>query len=225
MVIRGMSGNFAGQDFQVNGSLVFGRSQQGCNVLFPDNVKGVSRNHCKVESNGVTATITDIGSSYGTFVNGRKLAPYTPTTLNNGDTFWLGDRANSFSFMGAPAAQPMNMGTPQMNVQPIHMGVPNQGGMSKNKRTGIIIAAVAAGIVILILAGALISKNNEATRIQAEKERQEAEFEHEKERQQDIINNQNQKIQEQQSAIDNEKNKGPLEKIIEGADAAIGLFN
>ena len=142
MVIRGMSGNFAGQEFQVNGSLVFGRSPQGCNVLFPDNVKGVSRNHCKVESNGASVTITDIGSSYGTFLNGRKLAPYTPTPLNNGDTFYLGDRANSFSVSGAPAAGG---------------GSPAKGGGTSSKNKNLIIGIAAGAIALVALAVILIA--------------------------------------------------------------------
>lgn len=91
MKIRGMSGAYSGAEFIVQDSLVFGRNPQGCNVLFPDEVKGISRTHCKIDVAGNGATITDMGSSFGTFLNGKKITPYTPMPLNNGDTFYLGD--------------------------------------------------------------------------------------------------------------------------------------
>ena len=40
MKIRGMSGAYSGAEFIVQDSLVFGRNPQGCNVLFPDEVRG-----------------------------------------------------------------------------------------------------------------------------------------------------------------------------------------
>ena len=103
MTINGLSGQYANQVFPINGQMVFGRNVASCNVLFPDDTKGISRMHCKVEMDGDTITITDLGSSYGTFVNGSKLQPYAPRKLNPGDTFYLGDKNNLFSLTGAPA--------------------------------------------------------------------------------------------------------------------------
>ena len=133
MNVKGMGGIFAGQEFQVNGSLVFGRNPQGCDIHFPDNTKGVSRTHCKVDSAGGGLTLTDMGSSYGTFLNGRKLAPYSPATLNPGDTFWLGDRANSFTVSGTASS-----------------GRATSTNSSAGNNRKIIIAAAAAVLVLLI---------------------------------------------------------------------------
>ncbi len=104
MTINGLSGQYANQIFPVNGQMVFGRNVNSCNVLFPDDTKGISRMHCKVEMEGDTIIITDLGSSYGTFVNGSKLQPYAPRKLNPGDTFYLGDKNNLFSLTGTAAA-------------------------------------------------------------------------------------------------------------------------
>ena len=142
MVIKGMSGIFSGQEFQVKGSLTFGRSPQGCDIHFPDNTKGVSRTHCKVDNTGTGIKLTDMGSSYGTFVNGRKLAPYTPADLNPGDTFWLGDRANSFTVSGT--AQGGNGG---------HGNVQSKSAFNSKILIGIIAA------VIVVLAGVLLFIN------------------------------------------------------------------
>ncbi len=100
MTINGLSGQYANQTFPVSGQMVFGRNVNSCNVLFSDDTKGISRMHCKVEVNGDAITITDLGSSYGTFVNGSKLQPYAPRKLNAGDTFYLGDKNNLFSVTG-----------------------------------------------------------------------------------------------------------------------------
>ncbi len=104
MTINGLSGQYANQIFPLNGQMVFGRNVNSCNILFSDDTKGISRMHCKIEANGDTVTITDLGSSYGTFVNGNKLQPYSPRKLNVGDTFYLGDKNNLFSLTGVAAA-------------------------------------------------------------------------------------------------------------------------
>lgn len=51
---------------------------------------GVSRLHItiKIEKQGVT--VTDLGSANGTRVNGKKIAPHTPQSLDNGDILTLG---------------------------------------------------------------------------------------------------------------------------------------
>ena len=101
MKVDGISGIFANQSFPMDrGTLVFGRSTSSCNVVFPDNARGISRNHCKIEKSGEGWIIVDLGSSYGTFVNGIKVQQNVPMYLNNGDTFYLGDKSNMFCIRG-----------------------------------------------------------------------------------------------------------------------------
>lgn len=140
MTINGLSGQYANQVFPVNDSMVFGRNLDSCNVLFPDNTKGISRMHCKVENIEGKISITDLGSSYGTFVNGMKLQPYAPRVLNVGDTFYLGDKNNLFSLTGnatAAAAAPVAdaVGTAQKN---------------NSDDKSLLIAGLALGAVIII---------------------------------------------------------------------------
>lgn len=98
MIVRGLSGVFANQTFPLNGVMVFGRNGASCHVLFPDNTKGISRMHCKIEMQGGRPMITDLGSSYGTYVNGLRIPQHIATPLNDGDSFYLGDQQNLFSF-------------------------------------------------------------------------------------------------------------------------------
>src|SRR5215218_3885405 len=46
---------------------------------------GVSRRHATLSYKEGSYTIEDLGSANGTFVNGRRLAPQTPTTIEHSD--------------------------------------------------------------------------------------------------------------------------------------------
>lgn len=64
------------------------------NDIFPDldlapNVQlgdGVSRLHCRIHQRGSTYLVEDIGSSNGTFLNGKRLTPYLLYPLEKGNT-------------------------------------------------------------------------------------------------------------------------------------------
>ena len=52
--------------------------------------KGVSRRHAKITRRGNEVFIEDLGSMNGTFLNRKKLTPYLPQVLKNGDELQLG---------------------------------------------------------------------------------------------------------------------------------------
>lgn len=76
--------------------LLFGRAD-GCKIRFPDNTKGVSRVHCQLSVQGDHLTLTDMGSTYGTFLNGAKLPVKTPVAVTSGSRFWLGSEKICFT--------------------------------------------------------------------------------------------------------------------------------
>jgi pSer/pThr/pTyr-binding forkhead associated (FHA) protein len=53
-------------------------------------VAGVSRRHAKIFKREAVVVIEDLGSTNGTFVNGKRLAPHAPAALSHGDTLRLG---------------------------------------------------------------------------------------------------------------------------------------
>ncbi len=57
----------------------------------------VSRCHARIVVVGTTATIEDLGSKNGTYVNGERLD--RPTLLTNGDEIWIGRSVARFRFM------------------------------------------------------------------------------------------------------------------------------
>ncbi len=133
MELQGLSGIHEGRRIPINGTVVIGRNQQSCTVVYPDNTKGISRVHCKVDKTGNGYTVTDLGSSYGTFVNGRKIPPNVPTPVNAGDTFYLGNQNNSFSISGSSGS---SEGTAK----------------SGKKNSGAVVAVIAAVALIFIIA-------------------------------------------------------------------------
>ncbi len=52
--------------------------------------KGVSRRHARILKQENKVVIEDLGSINGTFINGKRLAPYLPEALSDGDTLQLG---------------------------------------------------------------------------------------------------------------------------------------
>ncbi len=60
--------------------------------------KGVSRRHAKITKRGKEIFIEDLGSMNGTFLNRKKLTPYLPQVLRNGDELQLGRLILQVSF-------------------------------------------------------------------------------------------------------------------------------
>jgi pSer/pThr/pTyr-binding forkhead associated (FHA) protein len=52
--------------------------------------KGVSRRHARILKQGNGVVVEDLGSINGTFINGKRLAPYLPAALSSGDVLQLG---------------------------------------------------------------------------------------------------------------------------------------
>ena len=69
------------------GISIVGRASS--NTLYLDPPR-VSRQHAQISWDGVRAVVTDLGSTNGTFVNGRRLAPNVPEPLQPGDRVSFG---------------------------------------------------------------------------------------------------------------------------------------
>lgn len=99
--IQGQSGTFAGRRFAINGQVRIGRDPAANDLVYPDGTPGISGRHCVVTLSGGQAALTDLGSSYGTFLaGGQKLVPNQPVPLRLGDRFYLGTEKESFVITG-----------------------------------------------------------------------------------------------------------------------------
>lgn len=99
-LLRGVTGKFAGQSFDLEkGKVVIGRDAAASNIVFDENTPGISRSHCQIVYDPAEDgfLITDLGSTYGTFLgNGKKLPANVPEKLSVGDTFYLSNSGTRF---------------------------------------------------------------------------------------------------------------------------------
>ncbi len=95
--IVGIGGIFSGTSFPISGPVLIGRDSHRCSIVYPADTPGISSAHCEVRASGSGLVLTDLGSSYGTFLaDGRKLTAHQPVELAPGTSFYLAARENSF---------------------------------------------------------------------------------------------------------------------------------
>lgn len=107
-----IAGPGAGQRYRCDEgqTAVIGRNPGRCNITIPEN-SNVSGVHCKVEVIGGRVTVTDLGSTNGTYVETtsygmpdvdganrvlRKLEAHQPVTLEYFDVIYLGGKTSAF---------------------------------------------------------------------------------------------------------------------------------
>lgn len=74
--------------FLAEGETVIGRSES-CEVIL--DVESVSRRHCSLLVIGSEVHLLDLGSTNGTWINGRRLPPQEPMAIEVGDRIELGE--------------------------------------------------------------------------------------------------------------------------------------
>lgn len=92
----GENGALAERRFVITGKSVIGRDPQTCQIVFPADTKGVSREHCTITIRDGQVSVTDNGSAFGTWVDDVKLVPGKSVVLHRGHRLCLGSRKQSF---------------------------------------------------------------------------------------------------------------------------------
>jgi hypothetical protein len=100
-VLLGLSGLFAESIIKLQGDewITIGRDPLVCQLVYPADAEGISRNHCRVmySTKGRCFILEDMGSSCGTYVSvGTRLNKNQTVTLKPGDRFYLADTSNAF---------------------------------------------------------------------------------------------------------------------------------
>jgi pSer/pThr/pTyr-binding forkhead associated (FHA) protein len=95
-----VSGALKGASWRSHGNerLIIGR-EDNCQLRYQGAVPGISRNHCSIQMTRQGWTVQDLNSTYGTYLNGRKLMPGAEQALSNGDTIALGSGQNIMQIM------------------------------------------------------------------------------------------------------------------------------
>jgi pSer/pThr/pTyr-binding forkhead associated (FHA) protein len=84
----------------VKEEFLFGRGSD-CDLRLTS--KSVSRHHCMIRFRAGEATLGDLGSANGTFVNGQRIR--SQVTLHDGDSIGLGDFSFTFTQSGGSGLQ------------------------------------------------------------------------------------------------------------------------
>jgi hypothetical protein len=87
------------------------------NQVMVNDPKASSR-HATLRPEGQSYSITDLGSTNGTFVNEQMLSPNAPYTLNPGDRIRIGDATFTYEVTGAPSIAPTAYGNPGQGYDP-----------------------------------------------------------------------------------------------------------
>ncbi len=98
--IAAISGVYAGNAFPLEQPVRLGRDPGRCNIVYPQGTPGISALHCDIVNAGTHIELTDLGSTYGTFLSdGTQCEPNVPYTLGRGDGFYLASPDNEFTVM------------------------------------------------------------------------------------------------------------------------------
>ncbi len=93
----GQTNVLGGKSYPVRGKTIIGREPASCQIIFPPKTPGISGKHCMVQDLAQGVVVTDLGSSYGTYLeNGTKLEPNKPYTIPVGEAFFLATKDNGF---------------------------------------------------------------------------------------------------------------------------------
>ena len=95
--IQFLSGPNAGRGFRLTPGrpVTLGRTPGQCGLAMPS-CSRVSSRHCSLELRGRTVVITDLSSTNGTFADGQRLYPNTPTPVTNGPIVCLANQNCAF---------------------------------------------------------------------------------------------------------------------------------
>lgn len=92
-----LEGPHAGMSFACDRRLVIGRSSKECNIVFPSNAPGISKQHCEMIPSQEGVLLRDLNSSYGTFMaDGSPVSADKSVLLKKGDIFFLADKGAVF---------------------------------------------------------------------------------------------------------------------------------
>lgn len=96
-VLTALEGPLKGKSFPIQGNVLIGRNFETCNIIFPNDTRGVSRKHCKLEVRADGVYLMDVGSTSGTFFQGQKKPLPANQWIKVTENFYLGSPAVMFS--------------------------------------------------------------------------------------------------------------------------------
>ena len=91
LVVTCEGGPLKGQRVSSYSSIRVGRNPSACQLAFPDTTPGVSKMHCELSLTPGGAVVSDLGSTYGTYLSdGKKLMPGERRNIGNDGIILVG---------------------------------------------------------------------------------------------------------------------------------------
>lgn len=94
--LQGISGTFVNKSFPINGKIGIGRNPTGNALVYPPDSPNISRQHCELLLHEGSVFIRDLGSSYGTYVGGKRIAANQLIPVKADESFYLAEAKESF---------------------------------------------------------------------------------------------------------------------------------
>lgn len=146
------------QQINFSGSITIGRSED-CDLQLDDT--HLSRRHLRIESVNDAIYLTDLGSSNGTFLEGKRLPPNQRTQLSTGHYFSVGDIILMVTALetakGAPSSNSISSeGYLSVRQQPPPTKQPEIVRIKKEKRNALPIILGAGAVLLICLCAAVV---------------------------------------------------------------------
>jgi len=97
--LQGTGGCFKGRRFAVNGRIRIGRDSSRNDLVYPQGSQGISAAHCEIHFREGKLYLCDMGSTYGTYLNGKRIPARQMLPLQVGDAVCLGSPQESFTIV------------------------------------------------------------------------------------------------------------------------------
>ena len=89
-VLQGLQGVYAGARLPISRELLLGVDHTKCHVTYPPGTPGISRVHLRIWPDNGRILVMDLGSTYGSWLDGKKMTPGLVYPMQLGSTLYLG---------------------------------------------------------------------------------------------------------------------------------------
>ncbi len=94
--LKGTKGCFEGRMFAFSKDRYQFGTNESCKLKYPSKTPGISPVHCELLIQNGSFYLVDLGSQFGTYINGKKIAPNQSYPLKAGDTICLASAQEAF---------------------------------------------------------------------------------------------------------------------------------
>lgn len=91
LFLEGTQGVMAGRRIPVQREWILGVDASRCNLVMPQGTPGVSRRHLRIWPVNGCIHVMDLGSTYGTWLNGKKMTPGLVYSMPQGSVLFMGN--------------------------------------------------------------------------------------------------------------------------------------